>query len=67
MRYDPAAAAPVEVTHDSKGNLQLPAVPAVADTAGQCRWVTAVFALDPEHGITGGRRYGLTGPRGTPS
>lgn len=46
----------------SKANL--PDVPAIDDLAGLCAWLTAVFALDPAHPITEGRRQGLAGPDG---
>jgi hypothetical protein len=52
------------VTHDEKGRLVLPATPALDDPAGLCTWLTAVFALDPKHPITGGERQGHAGPDG---
>jgi hypothetical protein len=58
--------APVDYTVeiDAKGKLVLPAVPELEDVAGHCAWLTAVFALDPAHPITGGRRFGIHGPLG---
>lgn len=52
------------VTFDAKGKLVLPPTPAADDVAGQCAWLTAVFALDRQHPITGGAREGLRGAAG---
>src|SRR5207245_18530 len=49
---------------DDKGALTLPPAPDVDDVAGHCAWLTATFALDETHPITGGRREGLRGPEG---
>lgn len=38
--------------------LVLPATPAAEDTAGQARWLTAVFNLHPAHPVTGAARQG---------
>jgi hypothetical protein len=47
---------------DTKGKPLLPPVPEVEDVAGQCRWLTIVFALNPQHPITSGARQGSFGP-----
>jgi putative DNA primase/helicase len=47
--------------YDAKG-LKLPPTPELHDVAGQCAWLTAVFALDPAHPVTSGKRHGLLGP-----
>jgi hypothetical protein len=52
------------VTWDDKGKMILPPAPAQTDIAGLCWWLTVVFALDPQHPITGGERQGLAGPDG---
>jgi len=44
--------------------LALPAAPAPDDRGGQCAWLTATFALDPAHPVTGGAREGLRGAAG---
>jgi len=49
---------------DTKAKLTLPVTPAPDDRAGQCAWLTAVFALDPSHPVTGGAREGLRGAAG---
>jgi len=46
------------------GKLTLPPAPAPDDRAGQCSWLTAAFALDPAHPVTGGAREGLRGAAG---
>jgi hypothetical protein len=46
------------------GKLALPATPAPDDRGGQCAWLTAAFALDPAHPVTGGAREGLRGAAG---
>lgn len=46
------------------GKLTLAPVPAADDRAGQCAWLTAAFALDPRHPVTGGAREGLRGAAG---
>jgi len=53
-----------EVSYDEKGKLVLPDVPAGADVAGLCAWLTRAFSLDRAHPITTGRREGLRGPEG---
>jgi hypothetical protein len=58
---DPAA---YHVAFDKNGKLVLPEPPPNRDAAGQCRWLTSVFNLDPSRPITGGRREGLRGPEG---
>ena len=52
------------VTYDAKGKLTLPESPNANDPAGQCSWLTASFALDPEHPIIGGMHEGLRGAAG---
>jgi len=47
-----------------KGKLILPATPEPDDRSGQCAWLTAVFALNPAHPVTGGAREGLRGAAG---
>ena len=47
-----------------KGKLTLPETPALDDRAGQCAWLTAVFALNDAYPVTGGAREGLRGPVG---
>jgi len=59
----PATAA-YALEYDAKGNLKLPPTPDLQDVAGQCAWLTAVFALDREHPITSGERQGVFGPEG---
>jgi hypothetical protein len=49
---------------DEKGKLKLPKKPELCDVDGLCKWLTAVFNLNPEHPITGGERQGLHGPEG---
>jgi hypothetical protein len=49
----------------SKRKLVLPDVPATDDVAGQCRWLTAVFNLDPTFPIKGGSMQGPKGPQAT--
>lgn len=53
-----------EVGFGDRGKLVLPDIPELIDSAGQCAWLTAVFALDPSRPITGGKREGLDGPNG---
>jgi hypothetical protein len=52
------------VAFDDKGKMILPPAPAPTDIARLCLWLTVVFALDPQHPITGGERQGLAGPDG---
>ena len=52
------------VSFDDKGRLKLPPKPELGDVDGLCKWLTAVFNLNPEHPITGGERQGLHGPEG---
>jgi len=52
------------VATDDKGKLTLPATPALDDRAGQCAWLTAVFALNRAYPVTGGAREGLRGAAG---
>jgi hypothetical protein len=54
----------VAVETDKKGGFTVPPAPKLEDAAGQCAWLTAVFDLDRQHPITGGRRDGLPGPDG---
>jgi hypothetical protein len=49
---------------DKSGRLILPPSPDRDDQAAQCRWLTAVFALDPSHPIVAGKRQGVFGPEG---
>jgi Bifunctional DNA primase/polymerase, N-terminal/Primase C terminal 1 (PriCT-1) len=51
----------VEIT--DKG-IKLPQPADREDFAGHCAWLTAVFALDPGHPITGGERQGGRGAEG---
>ena len=59
----PAAVAAYALEYDAKG-LKLPPAPELQDVAGQCAWLSAVFALDPEHPIVSGERQGVFGPEG---
>ena len=52
------------VSFDDKGRLKLPPKPELGDVDGLCKWLTAVFNLNPQHPITGGERQGLHGPEG---
>jgi hypothetical protein len=56
-----------EVRYERKGNtdhLILPPEPGLKDVAGQCAWITSVFALDREHPVISGERQGVFGPEG---
>lgn len=51
-----------ELAEDKKGKPILPPTPGRQDVAGQCAWLTAVLALDPQYPITSGERQGQHGP-----
>jgi hypothetical protein len=57
---------PLTVEIDSKGKPVFPQVPDVDDAGALCRWLTAVFSLDPARPIVAARWNGHRGPNGIP-
>ena len=62
---DPSKYAVVWDESGKTPKLKLPRLPDLGDITGLCGWLTAVFALDPLHPVTGSRHRGNRGPTGS--